>query len=42
MVDNRLTGHTTWSVTIGRIYVRSNVMKPNNNIIITTIITEQY
>jgi len=30
-VTDRPTDHTTRSVTIGRIYVRSMVIQPNNN-----------
>ena len=28
---DRPTDHATWSVTIGRIYVRNTAMQPNNN-----------
>jgi len=28
-VTDRLTDHATWSVTIGRIYIRSTVTQPN-------------
>jgi len=30
-MTDRLTDHATWSVTIGRIYVRCTVMQPNND-----------
>jgi len=29
-VTDRLTDHATWSVTTGRIYVRSTAMRSNN------------
>ena len=30
-VTDRPTGHATWSITIGRIYICSTTMRPNNN-----------